>query len=261
MYCVKGYFVDPDWPPKIKQLRRLLNLSQEQVARRLQVTKKTVAEWEQGRQPPSPERFLQLAQLAPSGSLRHWFIRIALARIGADPRFVLEALLPLGVPSQPSAPLPQAEFRILAPADWAERLRALERLDHYAPVPLLKEAPAPARPLSHADIEGYALVHYAWCPNPDEFSCVRVRGDSMIPLLHDGAIVGVDLRQRDPAALHQRMVAAYYEAGVTIKWLERHRDGRLFLVPENKNYPTLVLPRSPDNPILGMVSWYLNRPS
>lgn len=248
-----------DFVSKIKQLRRILNLSQEQLARRLDVTKKTVAEWEQGRQPPSPERLLQLAKLAPPGDIRHWLTRHALGRIGAEAHLVLEALL--DGRSLTPGPLPAGELRIVT-ADWSERLRALERLDHYAPVPLLRDAAAAGAPraISEADIEGYALVHFGWCPDPGNFVCLRVRGDSMAPILHDGAIVGVDHSQRDPAMLHQQLVAALYEGGVTIKWLERQPDGRLLLVPENKNHSTLVLPRTPENPIVGMVAWYLNRP-
>lgn len=263
VYAVKGYFVRPDWPSRIRDLRRILNLSQDQLARRLEVTKKTVAEWEQGRQPPSPERFLQLARLAAPGPLRHWFIRNALERIGADPHLVLEALLREGRHSAQPAPLPLPELRVVAPADWSERLRALESLDFYAPVPLLKDAAAAgsARAIADADIEGFVLVHYSMCPNPVNFACVRVRGDSMTPILHDGAIVAVDHTQRDPHVLHQSMVAAHYEEGVTVKWLERHPDGKLLLVPENKNHPTLVLPRSLENPIIGLVSWYWNRPA
>ena len=83
-----------DFCPKVKDLRRDLSLSQEQLGRRLGVTKKTVAEWEQGRQPPSPERAVQLARLAAPRELRRWFIRFGLERIGADPALVLDALLP-----------------------------------------------------------------------------------------------------------------------------------------------------------------------
>lgn len=249
-----------DIAQQIKELRRILDLSQEQLARRLEVTKKTVAEWEQGRQPPSPERLLQLAKLAPAGEIRHWLTRHALVRIGAETSIVLDALLK-GRTGGPG-PLPGGDFRVVAPADWSDRLRALEGLDHYAPVPLLRDAAAAgaARTITEGDIEGYVLVPYGWCPDAQNFSCLRVRGDSMTPILNDGAIVGVDHTQRDPAMLHHQMVAARYEDGVTIKWLEQQPDGGLLLVPENKSYPTLRLPRAEANPIIGSVSWSWNRP-
>lgn len=261
MYSVKRFLVLTETARKIKDLRAELHLSQEQLARRLELTKKTVAEWEQGRQVPSPERALQLARLVPGGPLRRWFTQQALARIGAETPLVLDALLPAPATRSGQGPLPTGELRVVAPSGWSERFRALERLDHYSPIPLLKDAAAAGSPreISEADIDGYALIYYAWCPNPANFTCVRVRGDSMAPILYDGAVVAVDHSQRDPLALHQKMVAARVEDGVTVKWLERQPDGTLLLVPENKNHPTIALPRTPDNPVIGLVAWWWNR--
>jgi len=253
--------VRPDWCSKIKELRAEIGVSQEELARTLRVTKKTVAEWEQGRQPPSPERALQLARLASPGSLRRWFTQFALGRIGAEDSMVLDALLPERRGRISQRAVPGAELRLIAPADWADRFRALEGLDHYVPIPVLRDAAAAGSPreIVEADIDGYALIYYAWCPNPHNFTCVRVRGDSMAPILEDGALVAIDHAQRDPLLLHQKMVAARHEGGVTIKWLERRPDHTLSLVPENKSYSPIVLPRTPDNPVIGMVAWWWNR--
>ena len=248
-----------NWPSRIKDLRDAIKLSQEQLARRLNVTKKTIAEWEQARQLPSPERALQLARLSPPGDLRRWFIRQALDRIGADDSLVEDALL--GRRHARQAPLPAAGLRVIPSADWSDRFRALEGLDHYVPVPLLRDAAAAGAPreVSGDDVEGYALIQYAWCPNPADFTCVRVHGDSMSPILHDGALVAIDHSQRDPQALRQKMVAARLDDGVTIKWLDLQPDGTLLLVPENKSHSPIPLPRTPDNPIIGLVSWWWNR--
>lgn len=110
-------------------------------------------------------------------------------------------------------------------------------------------------------MDGYALIYFAWCPNPANFTCIRVRGDSMAPVLADGAIVAIDHSQRDPLALHQKMVAARADDGVTIKWLDRQPDGSLLLVSENKSYPAIPLPPTRDNPVLGLVAWSWNRQS
>lgn len=262
MYCVKRFFMRTEWASKIKELRKALNLSQVQLSRRLAVTKKTVAEWEQSRQPPSPERCLQLARMIPPGRLRRWFTRNALERIGADAPLVLEALLASPGRGSTQTPLPAEELRVISRADWAERLRALKGLDPYVSVPLLKDAAAAGAPrtISDADLEGYALIPSAWCPNPANVTCVRARGDSMAPIVHDGAVVAVDHSQRDPHLLHQKMVAARYQGGVVIKWLERQADGALHLVSEHKRRPPLKLARTNQNPIIGLVSWWWNPP-
>ena len=251
------------WPNKIRQLRSTLQLSQDGLARRLHVTKKTVAEWEQARQPPSPARALELARLIEPGGLRRWFIEFALQRIGADTPMVLDALRPaLSGPPVTQGPLRSPELRIVTTADAEERFRALEGLDHYVPLPVLSDAAAAGAPatISDDDVDGYALIQYAWCPNPENFTCVRVRGDSMTPILHDGALVAVDHSQRDPRRLRNKMVAARVEDGVTIKWLENTPAGGLRLAAENKDYPALELPRTHENPVIGLVAWWWNRP-
>ena len=249
------------WPRKIKDLRDALALSQESLARRLNVTKKTIAEWEQARQSPTPERALQLARLAPPGELRQWFTRFALERIGADSRLVLDALLPSRREKGRQSPLTGEGVRVITSADLSDRFRALEGLDHFVPIPLLRDAAAAGSPreISDADVEGYALIHYSSCPNPADFTCIRVRGDSMAPILHDGALVALDHSQRDPLALNQKMVAARTGDGVVVKWLERSPDGSLRLVSENKSYPPIELPRTHSNPILGLIAWWQNR--
>ena len=262
MYVVKRLFVTTSWPLKIKELRDSLSISQEQLARRLNVTKKTIAEWEQARQSPTPERALQLAKLAPAASdLRRWFIRFALERIGADDRLISDALFSARRARGRQAPLPGEGVRVITSADFSERFRALEGLDHFVPIPLLKDSAAAGSPreISDADLDGYALLHYSACPNPSDFTCIRVRGGSMAPILHDGALVAIDHSQRDPLALNQKMVAARTDDGVVVKWLERSPDGSLRLVSENKSYPAIDLPRTHSNPILGLVAWWQNR--
>ena len=262
MYIVKRLFVTLTWPSKIKDLREALNISQEQLARRLDVTKKTIAEWEQARQSPTPERALQLAKLAPAGGdLRRWFTRFALERIGADDRLVSDALFSGKRVRGRQAPLPGEGVRVIASADLADRFRALEGLNDFVPIPLLKDAAAAGSPreISDADLDGYALLHYSSCPNPADFTCIRVRGDSMAPILHDGALVAIDHSQRDPLALNQKMVAARTADGVVVKWLERSPDGLLRLVSENKSHPPIELPRTHTNPILGLIAWWQNR--
>jgi len=247
------------WCPRIKELRRLLGLSQTELAARLGVSKKVVADWEQGAREPAPRRYAELARLVPADSeLADWFYRRLLARVGADADRLAASL---SEPRSAGQPFLTPELKLVSLAEWSERFRALERLDHYIPIPLLKDAAAAGSPreISEQDLDGFALIYYAWCPNPGNFTCVHVRGDSMSPILNDAAIVAIDHSQRDPRLLRHRIVAARYEDGVTIKWLDLDSSGQLLLVPENKHYPTLTLPRTLTNPIVGLVSWWWSR--
>ncbi len=53
------------------------------MASKLGITKKTVAEWEQGRQEPSARRYVQLAKMA-KGEQVLWFLE----RVGLDRKFL-----------------------------------------------------------------------------------------------------------------------------------------------------------------------------
>ncbi len=73
----------PKWSQQIKAFRRNAGLTQIGLASKLGITKKTVAEWEQGRQEPSARRYVQLAKMA-KGEQALWF----LDRIGLDRKFL-----------------------------------------------------------------------------------------------------------------------------------------------------------------------------
>ncbi len=72
-----------DWSQQIKAFRRSAGLTQTGLALKLGITKKTVAEWEQGRQEPSARRYVQLAKMA-EGEQVLWFLE----RIGLDRKFL-----------------------------------------------------------------------------------------------------------------------------------------------------------------------------
>ena len=73
----------PQWSQQIKAFRRNAGLSQTGLASKLGITKKTVAEWEQGRQEPSARRYVQLAKMA-EGEQSLWFLE----RVGLDRKFL-----------------------------------------------------------------------------------------------------------------------------------------------------------------------------
>ncbi len=73
----------PSWSQQIKAFRRSARLTQTGLASKLGITKKTVAEWEQGRQEPSARRYVQPAKMA-EGEQVLWFLE----RIGLDRKFL-----------------------------------------------------------------------------------------------------------------------------------------------------------------------------
>ncbi len=73
----------PIWSQQLKAFRRSAGLTQTELASKLGITKKTVAEWEQGRQEPSARRYVQLAKMA-EGEQALWFLE----QIGLDRKFL-----------------------------------------------------------------------------------------------------------------------------------------------------------------------------
>lgn len=149
-------------------------------------------------------------------------------------------------------------FRLVARQRDLEQGEGSHWAEQYVAVPLMTDAAAAGNPRMIDDeaIDGYCLVYASWVKDLETTRCVRVRGDSMAPLLPDGAIVGLDLAARDPRQLDGRIVAARIEDGVTIKWLELG-DGVILLRPENREHKTLCLHPGPDDaPIIGRVTWW-----
>jgi len=100
----------------------------------------------------------------------------------------------------------------------------------------------------------------SWCPNPAYTSCLRVRGRSMMPLLHDGYIIVVDKSQTNRRKLYgQIVVAAHKEQGLIVSRLQRFDDTEV-LVPENREYDSISI-SSASWRIVAKILWWIGRAS
>jgi len=137
--------------------------------------------------------------------------------------------------------------------------------EHYVPIPLLKDAIAAGPPsrVKEDDIGSWAVIYNdrEWMPHsPEEYTCVRVKGESMWPVLADGDIVAVDHADRDPASLNNKMVVFRTDEGATVKWL-RHIPKYEMVIgePENRamSDSTVYLKGEDINDkIVGRVAWW-----
>ena len=140
----------------------------------------------------------------------------------------------------------------------------------YVPVRLLKDAAAAGPPaeINESDVEGWALIFAdrAWMPhNPQDYTCVHVRGNSMYPVLADGDLAAIDhaekpREEKDLINLNGKMVAFRVNGGVTIKWLKYIPDQMTVVgIPENKDeLDHVVVLRKNDiyDGIVGLVRWW-----
>ena len=135
-------------------------------------------------------------------------------------------------------------------------------------IPLLKTVAA-----SHGEkCEGEGLLHDApiesmiaapkdWCPNPSTTSCVRVRGSSMSPLIHDGYILAVDSTQTEISELNGKIVIARHrDKGLMVYRLNKF-DHTVVLQSDNASYESITLGRKQRWKIVAKVLWWIGKSS
>lgn len=134
-----------------------------------------------------------------------------------------------------------------------------QELSEFLVLPLLRDptAAGPGRRITDHDVEGPAIIHRAWCPHPNRTDYVRVKGNSMEPVIPDGSIVTIDKSYSSPEALVGMVVAVYLAATeeVTIRRLQKDavRPKRYIGVPDNMtphNRPVIL---EEDDRIIGKV--------
>ena len=147
---------------------------------------------------------------------------------------------------------------IVSNAEYKKLIQYRPEIKAYIPIPLISEPVAAGDPLivDEKDIEGFAVVSEKWVKKGHTYRCLRVRGDSMHPVISDGFIVAIDLNENDPLKLKRQIVASRYEDGVTIKYLIM-TDKEYILLPHNTaDYKPIWIPKTTPNPIIGKVAFW-----
>ena len=128
----------------------------------------------------------------------------------------------------------------------------------YIPIPLISNPVAAGDPLiiEEKDIEGFAVIYRAWVKRGHTYRCLRVKGNSMHPVISDGFIVAIDLTENDPLKLPRHIVAARHEDGVTIKYLLLTEKEYILLPYNTTDYDPIIILRTAPSPIIGKVAWW-----
>ena len=130
-------------------------------------------------------------------------------------------------------------------------------------IPLLHDSAAAGTPrvIDEEEIEQLISMPRSWLPKGGTLYAIRISGDSMSPAVCDGFICIIDVQQRDPKKLVERMVAARDTDGVTIKWLRSDGDQYL-LVPNNVSprYPVRIMREEGDFSVVGRVVKWIGEP-
>ena len=175
----------------------------------------------------------------------------ALIRLGANPYWLFfgEGQM-MAEPQQQETTQPHIPTPVIKINTTTDSFKFTESdFENFYVLPLYADEAAAATPLEIRDtvIEGPAIIHRAWCPNPDKTVYVRVSstGDSMAPAIPAGSMVTIDRSFTEPAKLIGKIVAiAAREGDVTLRRLIKTKRGIYVGQPDNptnRNRPIALI--------------------
>ena len=242
-----------EWASQITQLRDRLKINQAELARRMQCSAMTISRWERGLLQPSAEHFIQLGNLGTKSDA--WFFW---EMAGVQASKMIDSL---------SGSSRHRKLMGVAPLEKAHAGAATHpgRVPEMVGLPLLKavigshgvqgDRRSSLRKIPASEIIGAPTV---WCPNPSYTSLLRVKGNSMGPLIREGDILAVDSFQTDRTELYGKVVVAVNEQkGICVSHL-RHYDHLDVLEAENRQYEPVVLNKASGWRIMGKVLWWIS---
>ena len=244
----------PDWASMISRLRKRLSLSQTSFGHEVHSSAMGVSRWERGAQEPPSHSYIELGNLA--GDPDCWFFW---GRAGLRSEDLMRVLPKLRdrfpQPNLHNFQLVHAGTTTLKPEKT--QLVAIPLLKIVAAtngekgdnMPILHEAP----------VESMIAAPKEWCPNPGSTYSLRVRGNSMNPLIYDDYILVVDSSQVDRAKLDGKIIIAWHkDVGLTVSRFRRY-DHTEVLHAENREYGSVTLDRKNNWKIIAKVLWWIGR--
>ena len=156
--------------------------------------------------------------------------------------------------------------RVISLAEWRREAQSLGEAGYYVGVPLYEDPIAAGDPTTGSDeVDDIAVIHHSYLPHPAETVCLRVSGESMSPVIRDGALVAIDRALRTPDAIHNHIALVRVEetidgldldGGLTLKHCRIAAD-ILYLQPLNPDrqaYPCRQIHPS-QHSIIGRAVW------
>jgi len=245
----------PEWSRKIADFRRNLKLSQSELGKRLGASTMAVSRWERGMQEAPANIYIQLGNLA--GDPLCWYFWGCAGLSTADVTRVLPAA---------RRRLHEDRFPILRVVRAGGRKKI--PIADFVAVPLLPvhagtpgEAGDKSADLEQVRPEAMLAAPIDWCPNPKSTVCLRVKGNSMSPLILDGYIIAIDTLDVNHDKLVGEIVLAWNaEKGFLVSRLIRFERTDL-LVSDRREYESVSLAPESAWRIMGKVLWWTGKPS
>jgi transcriptional regulator with XRE-family HTH domain len=249
----------PEWSRKIVALRHALNLSQHDFAEKLNMSAMAVSRWERALLEPTARAYIRLGILSDDPLSWFFWQRAGLSTAdimrvlpAAEHRLSREKLDTLKVvhagPREKAPKIKPTDFVAIPvlPVDVAtlgERTEEVKDLDQLKPESLWA---APA----------------SWCPNPAKTISLRVKGNSMSPLILNGYLIAVDTSKTSREKLRGQIIVAWSKKTrqlVVSRLLSfDHTDA---LVSDHREYQSVSLAAESGWRIVGKVLWWAGKPN
>jgi SOS-response transcriptional repressor LexA len=244
----------PEWARSIRDLRHELGLNQAELGLRLHYSAMAISRWERGEQEPTDRAYIELGNLGRNPKCWYFW-----GRAGLHSETLLRVMPKMRDRLQTST---FANLEIVRAGSGAQKTHLQKQ--KLVAIPLLKvvaathgETGGHPSSLLTGPVESVIAAPREWCPNPATTSCLRVRGNSMSPLIQDGYILGVDYSQSDQILLNGKIVIAWHkDRGLTVSRLRRF-DHTEVLEPENHGYEAITLGAKQRWTILAKVLWWI----
>jgi transcriptional regulator with XRE-family HTH domain len=245
-----------EWPRKILAFRKARKLTQGALAKQLNTSAMNVSRWERGDAEPAADAYIRLGHLA--GDPLCWFFWGRAGLSTADVMRVLPAArrrLRLGT---------NASIQIVhAGAKTAVRLKPTD----FVAIPVLPvRAATPGEDAEEiADLdqlkpEAIWTAPADWCPNPASTISLRVKGNSMSPLILDGYLIAVDKSEVSHDEMLGQIVVAWNseDKRLLVSRLIRfdHTDA---LISDQRENQTVLLGAKSKWRIVSRVLWWTGK--
>jgi transcriptional regulator with XRE-family HTH domain len=248
----------PEWSRRILELRRSLNLSQSDLAQKLDMSAMALSRWERGKLEPTARAYIRLGNLVDDPL--SWFFW---GRAGLTTADIMRVL-------------PAAQRRLSR-----EKLGALNVVHAGARRNMAKIKPSdfvaiPVLPVSAATLGEHTqevadidqlkpellwAAPAVWCPNPAKTISLRVKGHSMSPLILDGYLIAVDTSKISREKLHGQIVVASSKKTrqLVVSRLLRFADSDV-LISDQRDNQSVSLDAESGWRIVGKVLWWAGKP-
>lgn len=246
----------PEWSARIIAFRNSLNLSQTVFGERLNTSAMAVSRWERGQAEPTAAAYLRLGSLAGDPQCWYFWGRAGLStwdimRVLPAARHRLRRSKIANVHVVSAGP---NETSSLSP----KNLVAIPVLPVRAAT--AEEDTEEVTDLDQLSPESIWAAPAEWCPNPSQTISLRVKGNSMSPLIFDGYIIAVDTSDISRDKLIGQMVVAWNRdtKRLLVSRLLRfeHTD---VLVSDQREHQTVSLAGKSKWRIVGRVLWWTGK--